>query len=99
MQPLLPRLPAAEKKQLAYILGRHGLFLDLTEGPAAVEDEELREQLQQIIRCEPSWVPCRGAVGWCLQQGVGPAAASSGTGGWLEGQAPHEGAQFCGLAG
>ncbi|GAB4816037.1 hypothetical protein N2152v2_003083 [Parachlorella kessleri] len=38
-----------EKKQLAYILGRHGLILDLAEGPAAVEDEELREQLQQII--------------------------------------------------
>ncbi|EFN53700.1 hypothetical protein CHLNCDRAFT_25435, partial [Chlorella variabilis] len=37
------------KKQLAYIMGRHGLALDLEGGPAAVEDEELREQLQQII--------------------------------------------------
>ena len=45
--------PPAEplyKKQLAYIMGRHGLALDLEGGPAAVEDEELREQLQQIIR-------------------------------------------------
>jgi 26S proteasome regulatory subunit N1 len=38
------------KKQLAYILGRHGLSLNLEDGPAAVEDEELREQLQAIIR-------------------------------------------------
>ncbi|KAI3425164.1 hypothetical protein D9Q98_008935 [Chlorella vulgaris] len=37
------------KKQLGYILGRHGLMLDLEEGPAAVGDEELREQLQQIM--------------------------------------------------
>jgi 26S proteasome regulatory subunit N1 len=37
------------KKQLAYILGRHGLSLNLEDGPAAVEDEELREQLQAII--------------------------------------------------
>lgn len=55
---------ADEKKQLAYILGRHGLVLDLSEGPAAVEDEELREALQQIIR----WGGCAWyilcKVGW-----------------------------------
>mgnify|MGYP001142518476 CR=1 FL=1 len=45
----MPPVVAGEKKQLAYILGRHGLILDLAEGPAAVEDEELREALQQII--------------------------------------------------
>ncbi len=43
-------LPATRPLQLAYILGRHGLSLNLEEGPAAVEDEELREQLQAIIR-------------------------------------------------
>lgn len=36
--------------QLAYILGRHGLALNLEEGPAAVEDDDLREQLTQIMR-------------------------------------------------
>jgi hypothetical protein len=54
--PLLKSVPrasaaAGEKKQLAYILGRHGLVLDLSEGPAAVADDSLREELQQIIRC------------------------------------------------
>lgn len=42
--------PPPPNRQLAYILGRHGLNLNLEEGPAAVEDEELREQLQAIIR-------------------------------------------------
>jgi len=38
-----------EKKQLCYLLARHGYALDLEEGPAAVEDEDLREQLREII--------------------------------------------------
>jgi 26S proteasome regulatory subunit N1 len=60
------------KKQLAYILGRHGLVLNLEEGPAAVEDEELREQLQQIIR----WVP-----GTCVHAGPDGCGDAS-AGGW-----------------
>ena len=50
-RPLRRPAPPRAAAQLAYILARHGLSLDLEEGPAAVEDEELREQLQQIIRC------------------------------------------------
>lgn len=38
-----------ERKQLGYLLARQGFALDLEEGPAAVEDDELRESLQQII--------------------------------------------------
>jgi hypothetical protein len=55
------------KKQLAYILGRHGLMLDLEEGPAAVGDEELREQLQQIMRwvLAVRWAAC-GRVCACV---------------------------------
>ncbi|KAL4435475.1 hypothetical protein ABPG77_006237 [Micractinium sp. CCAP 211/92] len=37
------------QKQLAYILGRHGLALNLEDGPAAVADDDLREQLAQIM--------------------------------------------------
>eukprot|EP00887_Chlorella_sp_A99_P000106 scaffold16.g106.t1 len=40
---------AVERRQLAYILARQGLVLDLEEGPAAVADDEEREALQQII--------------------------------------------------
>lgn len=38
-----------EKKQLCYLLARQGFALKLDEGPAAVEDEDLREALQQIL--------------------------------------------------
>ncbi|KIY99543.1 26S proteasome regulatory subunit N1, partial [Monoraphidium neglectum] len=38
-----------EKKQLAYLLARHGHALDLEDGPAAVEDEALRDSLREII--------------------------------------------------
>ena len=42
---------AAAKKQLAYILGRHGLAVNLEEGPAAEGlGDDLREQLTQIVR-------------------------------------------------
>ncbi|KAG2434205.1 hypothetical protein HXX76_007931 [Chlamydomonas incerta] len=37
------------KKQLAYLLARHGFALNLEEGPAAVEDDDLREALREII--------------------------------------------------
>ncbi|MEW5318423.1 MAG: hypothetical protein WDW38_009646 [Sanguina aurantia] len=37
-----------EKKQLGYLLARHGLALDLEDGPAAVADESLRESLREI---------------------------------------------------
>jgi len=35
----------SEKKQLAFMLGEARVWIDLEEGPASVEDEELREQL------------------------------------------------------
>ncbi|KAI8473352.1 MAG: 26S proteasome regulatory complex [Monoraphidium minutum] len=38
-----------EKKQLAYLLARHGHTLDLEDGPAAVEDDGLRDSLREII--------------------------------------------------
>jgi 26S proteasome regulatory subunit N1 len=38
-----------EKKQLGYLLARHGFTLKLDEGVAAIEDEDLREQLRLII--------------------------------------------------
>lgn len=38
-----------EKKQLAYILGDARVWIDLTEGEAAVEDEALCEELQTIM--------------------------------------------------
>lgn len=38
-----------EKKQLAYILGDARVWIDLTEGEAAVEDEALCEELQLIM--------------------------------------------------
>eukprot|EP00798_Chlamydomonas_sp_ICE-L_P009842 gene9842-7728_t len=38
-----------EKKQLCYLLARQGVVLDLEEGPAAVEDEDLREALRVIL--------------------------------------------------
>lgn len=38
-----------QKKQLCYLLARHGYRLDLEEGPAAVEDEGEREQLREVI--------------------------------------------------
>ena len=34
---------------MCYLLARHGYALDLEDGPAAVEDEDLREQLREII--------------------------------------------------
>lgn len=37
-----------EKKQLAYLLARHGHALDLEDGPAAVADDDLREALRAI---------------------------------------------------
>lgn len=37
-----------EKKQLAYLLARHGAALDLEDGPAAVADEGLRDELRAI---------------------------------------------------
>mmetsp|Transcript_31070 Transcript_31070/g.68978 ORF Transcript_31070/g.68978 Transcript_31070/m.68978 type:complete len:901 (-) Transcript_31070:581-3283(-) len=40
---------ALEKKQLGYLLARQGFALNLEEGPAAVEDDTLREQLREII--------------------------------------------------
>lgn len=38
-----------EKKQLGYLLARHGFALNLEEGVAAVEDDGLREALREII--------------------------------------------------
>eukprot|EP00232_Nephroselmis_pyriformis_P011581 CAMPEP_0182890528 /NCGR_PEP_ID=MMETSP0034_2-20130328/22707_1 /TAXON_ID=156128 /ORGANISM="Nephroselmis pyriformis, Strain CCMP717" /LENGTH=887 /DNA_ID=CAMNT_0025024083 /DNA_START=1 /DNA_END=2664 /DNA_ORIENTATION=- len=38
-----------EKKQLAYLLGRQGVPLDLEDGPAAVADDSARETLAEII--------------------------------------------------
>lgn len=38
-----------QKKQLAYLLARHGYRLDLEDGPAAVADEGEREALREII--------------------------------------------------
>jgi 26S proteasome regulatory subunit N1 len=38
------------KKQLAHIFARHGVVLDLDDGPAAVDDDDLKEQLQVIMR-------------------------------------------------
>lgn len=38
------------KKQLCYLLSQHRVVLDLETGPTAVEDESLREDLQQIMR-------------------------------------------------
>ena len=38
------------RKQLAYLLARSGLLLDLESGPAAVADDAGREALQQIMR-------------------------------------------------
>uniref|UniRef100_A0A7S0WJK1 26S proteasome non-ATPase regulatory subunit 2 homolog n=1 Tax=Chlamydomonas leiostraca TaxID=1034604 RepID=A0A7S0WJK1_9CHLO len=40
---------ALEKKQLAYLLARHGYRLNLEEGPAAVEDEGEREALREAL--------------------------------------------------
>ncbi|GLC40481.1 hypothetical protein PLESTB_000708900 [Pleodorina starrii] len=37
------------KKQLGYLLARHGFAMNLEEGPAAVEDDALRESLLEII--------------------------------------------------
>ncbi|KAG2494897.1 hypothetical protein HYH03_006832 [Edaphochlamys debaryana] len=38
-----------QKKQLGYLLARHGFAINLEEGPAAVEDDTLRESLREII--------------------------------------------------
>ena len=38
-----------EKKQLGYLFARHGFAVNLEEGPTAVEDDTLREQLREII--------------------------------------------------
>lgn len=38
-----------EKKQLGYLLARHGVALNLEEGPAAVMDDDVRESLREII--------------------------------------------------
>lgn len=40
-----------EKKQLCYLLARHGLMLDLEDGPCAVEDGDLRDQLREVGGC------------------------------------------------
>ncbi|KAK9829660.1 hypothetical protein WJX72_007157 [[Myrmecia] bisecta] len=37
-----------EKKQLGYLLGRHGVVLDFEDGSAAVQDDTLREELKAI---------------------------------------------------
>ncbi|EFJ39963.1 26S proteasome regulatory complex [Volvox carteri f. nagariensis] len=37
------------KQQLGYLLARHGFSINLEEGPAAVEDDSLRESLREII--------------------------------------------------
>ena len=37
------------KKQLCYLLARHGFSIKLDEGPTEVADETLREQLREII--------------------------------------------------
>lgn len=37
-----------EKKQLSYLLGSQGILLDLEDGPAKVEDSDLREELVKI---------------------------------------------------
>ncbi|KXZ55777.1 hypothetical protein GPECTOR_2g1327 [Gonium pectorale] len=37
------------KKQLGYLLARHGFSINLEEGPAAVEDDALRESLREVI--------------------------------------------------
>lgn len=50
----LPR-PCPRAPQLAYILGRHGLALNLEDGPAAVADDDLREHLVAIIRFGGPW--------------------------------------------
>lgn len=38
-----------EKKQIAYILGDARVWINLSEGEAAIEDESLREELQSIM--------------------------------------------------
>jgi 26S proteasome regulatory subunit N1 len=38
-----------EKRQMGYLLGRQSRWLNLEEGPCAVEDETLRTQLQEAI--------------------------------------------------
>eukprot|EP00879_Flechtneria_rotunda_P023735 GHRR01025127.1.p1 GENE.GHRR01025127.1~~GHRR01025127.1.p1 ORF type:complete len:652 (+),score=250.63 GHRR01025127.1:1606-3561(+) len=38
-----------EKRQLGYLLARHGTTIDLEEGPAAVKDESERDVLREII--------------------------------------------------
>ena len=38
-----------EKRQLGFLLAKQGVVLDLEEGPAAVEDDDEREMLQEII--------------------------------------------------
>lgn len=40
---------ALEKRQLCYLLARQGVALNLEEGTCAVEDDQLREALQEII--------------------------------------------------
>ena len=71
---------AFHKKQLAYILGRHGLGVNLEEGPAAVADDDLREQLQQIMRWggRPGWA----VLGWVQGWRVGGWARVHGGGAW-----------------
>lgn len=64
--------------QLAYILGRHGLLLDLEDGPAAVADEELKEQLTAIMRCVCS-SPCLSHPALLSTPGRGAASVSSPT--------------------
>lgn len=38
-----------EKKQLGYLLARHGVVVNLEDGPAAIEDESLQDAVQYII--------------------------------------------------
>lgn len=58
--------------QLAYILGRHGLALNLEDGPAAVADDDLREQLAQIMRW--ACVPGMPSAGCGLARAARPTA-------------------------
>ena len=40
---------ALEKSQLGHLLARQGVLLDLEEGPTAIEDETVRDSIQEII--------------------------------------------------
>ena len=46
-----------EKKQLCFLLARHGLMLDLEDGPCAVEDSDLRDGLREVsvASCRHHW--------------------------------------------